>query len=313
MLQDQGPGDSRSGEATATLRRMPSRIRIAERLTDPSPVFSFELFPPKSDQGELQLFKTVRELGDLEPDFVSVTYGAAGTTRERTLEVATRIESELGMTAMVHLACRGHSPDKLRAILDRLAEAKVQNVLALRGDGEASGVPGEFQYASELVRFIRREGYPFCVGAACYPEGHIECVDRDRDLAHLRAKVEQGVDFLITQLFYDNAFYFDFVQRARRARIRIPIIAGIMPLVGFDQIQRITRMCGATVPMRLQLQMERVKDDAEAMQQLGIASATLQCLDLLRRGVPGIHFYTLNRSRAPQMILAALRGQSAGI
>lgn len=284
-------------------------LRLADRFNEPSPVFSFEFFPPKTAEGEVVLLSTVRALADLGPDFVSVTYGAGGTTRERTLDVATRIESELGMTAMVHLTCRGHTPDELRAILDRLAAAKIANVLALRGDGESLGVPGEFQYASELVRFIKREGYPFCVGAAAYPEGHLECSDRDRDLVHLKAKVDQGVDFLITQLFFDNAFYFDFVQRARRARIRVPILPGLMPLIGFDQIQRMTRLCGATVPMRLQLQMERVKDDPEAMQQLGIANATLQALDLLRRGVVGIHFYTLNRSRAPQMILAAIRGQ----
>ena len=244
-------------------------MRIADRLNDPAPVFSFELFPPKTDEGVANLFRAVRELAGLSPDFVSVTYGAAGTSRERTLEVATRINAETGIPAMVHLACLGHSEAELRGILDRLAADGVENVLALRGDGPPSGALGEFLYASELVRLIKREGYPFCVGAAAYPEGHLETSDRDRDLAHLRAKVEQGVDFLITQLFYDNAFYFDFVQRARRARIRVPIIPGIMPLVGFDQIQRITRMCGATVPMKLQLQMERVQDDPEAMQQLG--------------------------------------------
>jgi methylenetetrahydrofolate reductase (NADPH) len=228
------------------------------------------------------------------------------------LGIATRIAAETSVPVMVHLACRGHTPDELKAILDQLAASGIENLLALRGDGPALGVPGEFHYASELVRFIKREGYGFCVGAAAYPEGHLECPDRDRDLAHVRAKVEQGCDFLITQLFYDNAFYFDFVQRARRARIRVPIVPGIMPLTSFDQISRITRMCGATVPMKLQLRMEKVKDDTESMAQLGIANATLQCQDLLRRGVPGIHFYTLNRSRAPQMILAALRGAGTG-
>ncbi len=288
------------------------KMRIADRLTDPAPVFSFELFPPKTEEGEIKLLKTVRELADLAPDFVSVTYGAGGSTRERTLSVAKRIESETGVPVMVHLACRGHSPDELKGILDDLARAGIENVLALRGDGEAAGVPGEFHYASELVRMIKQQGYTFCVGAAAYPEGHLEAADRDRDLSYLRAKVEQGCDFLITQLFYDNAFYFDFLARARRARIRVPIIPGIMPLSSFEQISRITRMCGATVPMKLQLRMEKFQDDAEAMSQLGIANATLQCQDLLRRGVPGIHFYTLNKSRAPQLILSALRAQGTG-
>jgi methylenetetrahydrofolate reductase (NADPH) len=291
---------------------MPKKLRIVERLNDPAPIFSFELFPPKSSEGEVKLLTTVRELADLVPDFVSVTYGAGGSTRERTLSIATRIEAETGVPVMVHLACRGHSPDELKAILDQLAKAGIENVLALRGDGPAIGVPGEFHFASELVRLIKQEGYPFCVGAAAYPEGHLEAADRDRDLAHLRAKVEQGAEFLITQLFYDNAFFFDFVQRAHRARIRAPIIGGIMPLTSFEQISRITRMCGATVPMRLQLQMEKLKDDPEAMSQLGIANATLQCQDLLRRGVPGIHFYTLNKSRGAQIILSALRNQGTG-
>jgi methylenetetrahydrofolate reductase (NADPH) len=215
---------------------------------------------------------------------------------------------------MAHLSCVGHTQDELTAIVRNLVGAGVENVLAVRGDGEPTPPsevgPRTFQYASELVRFIRREWSELCIGAAAYPEGHLECPDRARDLAHLKAKVDQGVDFLITQLFFDNAFYFDFVRRARQARIRVPIVPGIMPITNFEQIDRFTRLCGATLPMRLTLALEKRRNDSEAIQQLGIAHATLQCQELLARGVPGIHFYTLNKSRATQMILEALRAGS---
>jgi methylenetetrahydrofolate reductase (NADPH) len=188
-------------------------------------------------------------------------------------------------------------------------------VLPLRGDppkGEKEFVatPGGFRYASELVQFIREEDFNFCLGGACYPEGHVETASRDDDLRNLKAKVDAGLDFLITQLFFDNAFYFDFVERARRAGINVPIVPGIMPITNYEQVHRFTRMCGATVPMRLGLQLERVKDQPEAVVQLGVAHATVQCMELLARGVPGIHFYTLNKSPATRMIVGALRARS---
>ena len=170
---------------------------------------------------------------------------------------------------------------------------------------------GGFKNASELVGFIREKQFGFCLAGACYPEGHLESATRDEDLQHTRTKVAAGVEVLITQLFFDNAFYFDFVDRAHRAGIHCPILPGIMPITNFEQIDRITRMCGTTVPMKLRLALERCKDDPEAVLQLGVAHATLQCVELLRRGAPGIHFYTLNRSRASRMIVAAL--QSAGV
>lgn len=290
-------------------------MKIRNRLNPSSPCFSFEFFPPKTEEGVQNLLRTLETLAPLDPGFVSVTYGAGGSTRDRTLELVTRIKELTGIEAMAHLSCVGHSKEELVGILDRLAAAKIENVLALRGDppqGEKRFVPtqGGFRFASELVGFIRERDYPFAIGAACYPEGHVENASREVDLMNLKRKVDAGCDFVITQLFFDNAFYFDFVERARRVGINVPIVPGIMPITNFEQLNRMVRMCGATIPMRLVLQLERVKDNPEAVMQLGIAHATVQCIELLNRGVPGIHFYTLNRSPATQMIVSALRARA---
>lgn len=292
-----------------------SAMKIRNRLNPSNPCFSFEFFPPKTDEGVANLLKTLEDLAPLEPGFVSVTYGAGGSTRDRTLELVTRIKAETGIEAMAHLTCVGHTREELRELLQRLTEAKLDNVLVLRGDpplGQKTFTPAEggFAYASELVQFIREEDFNFCMGGACYPEGHVETASRDDDLRHLKAKVDAGLDFVVTQLFFDNAFYFDFVERARRAGINVPIVPGIMPITNYDQVQRFTRMCGATVPMRLGLQLERVKDQPDAVVQLGVAHATVQCMELLSRGVPGIHFYTLNKSPATRMIVSALRART---
>ncbi|MBN1207538.1 MAG: methylenetetrahydrofolate reductase [NAD(P)H] [Myxococcaceae bacterium] len=290
-------------------------MKIRNRLNPSNPCFSFEFFPPKTDEGTANLLKTLEELAPLEPGFVSVTYGAGGSTRDRTVELVTRIKQTTGIEAMAHLTCVGHTREELREVLKRLAAAKIENVLPLRGDppqGQKAFVPapGGFRYASELVQFIREEEFTFCLGGACYPEGHVDTASREDDLRNLKAKVDAGLDFLITQLFFDNAFYFDFVERARRAGINVPIVPGIMPITNYEQVQRFTRLCGATVPMRLALQLERVKDQPEAVVQLGVAHATVQCMELLSRGVPGIHFYTLNKSPATRMIVGALRARS---
>jgi len=290
-------------------------MKIRNRLNPSNPCFSFEFFPPKTDEGVANLLRALEDLAPLEPGFVSVTYGAGGSTRDRTVELVTRIKAETGIEAMAHLTCVGHTRQELRELLQRLADAKLDNVLVLRGDppqGQKSFVTAEggFTYASELVRFIREEDFNFCLGGACYPEGHVETASRDDDLRHLKAKVDAGLDFVVTQLFFDNAFYFDFVERARRAGINVPIVPGIMPITNFEQVQRFTRMCGATVPMRLGLQLERVKDQPDAVVQLGVAHATVQCMELLSRGVPGIHFYTLNKSPATRMIVSALRART---
>jgi methylenetetrahydrofolate reductase (NADPH) len=278
------------------------------------PVFSFEFFPPKTDEGVRQLFETVEALRPLGPAFVSVTYGAGGSTRARTVDLVTRLKRETEVEAVAHVTCAGASRDQIAEVLDEVAAAGVQNVLALRGDpprGERTFEPHPdgFRYASELVAFIRSQGsrWRFCVGAAGYPEGHVETRDLAMDLRHLKIKVEAGTDFLVTQLFFENAHYFRFVERARAAGIGLPILPGIMPLTSVDQIERFTALCGASIPAPLRAALEVRRADQEAALQLGVAYASLQCADLLRRGAPGIHFYTLNRSPSTRAILSALR------
>lgn len=278
------------------------------------PVFSFEFFPPKTDEGQRQLFATVEALRPLGPAFVSMTYGAGGSTRARSIGLVTRLKRETEVEAVAHVTCAGAPRDEIASVLDEVAAAGVQNVLALRGDppsGERVFTPHPegFRYASELVTFIRSEPrrWPFCVGAAAYPEGHVETRDLAQDLRNLEVKVKAGVDFLITQLFFENGHYFRFLERARAAGILVPVLAGVMPMTNVEQIERFTAMCGASIPPALRAAMEVRRDDAEAALQLGVAYSGLQCADLLRRGATGVHFYTLNRSPSTRAILAALR------
>jgi methylenetetrahydrofolate reductase (NADPH) len=275
------------------------------------PVFSFEFFPPKTDEGERNLREALWALRELEPDFVSVTYGAGGSTRGRTLELTKWIKRELGIEAMAHLSCVGTTRDELCVILDSLVEAGIENVLALRGDpprGETSWTPhpGGLRYSSELAGLIS-DRYPACVGAACFPEIHPEAPDLASDLRFLKQKVDSGVSFLITQVFFDNDAYFRFVEEARAVGIDVPIIPGIMPITNVAQIKTITGMCGASIPAALLRQLEARAPFAGEVLELGVSYATLQCAELLARGAPGIHFYTLNRSPATRAILAALR------
>src|SRR5436190_6113599 len=224
-------------------------MRIAELFGRGRPVFSFEFFPPKTDEAAAGMLATVRDLAEmLAPDFVSVTYGAGGSTRGRTVELVSRMQSELGLTTMAHLTCVGHTQEELAAILDRLASRGIRNVLALRGDAPAGAgftpTPGGFAHASDLIAHLRAR-YRFCIGGACYPEKHPEATSSDDDLRWLAHKVAQGVDFLITQLFFDSEEYFRFVERARAAGITVPIVPGIMPITSVSQIERFTQMCGA--------------------------------------------------------------------
>jgi methylenetetrahydrofolate reductase (NADPH) len=289
-------------------------MRIIERFDAGQHVFSFEFFPPKTEEGVRNLFTTIAELAPLNPSFVSVTYGAGGSTRALTVDLVARIKHELGIEAMAHLTCVGHSAEEIAAILDELATRGIENVLPLRGDpprGETEFVPapGGFAYAQELVRYIRPR-YDFCLGGACYPEGHLECPDQAEDLRHLKEKAGSGVDFLITQLFFDADAYFRFVERARAIGITQPIVPGIMPVTNVAQIERFTAMCGATIPTALQQRLDAVRDDEERVVQTGVEWATQQCERLLAGGAPGIHFYTLNRSRATRQIFANLQRAS---
>jgi methylenetetrahydrofolate reductase (NADPH) len=289
-------------------------MRIDEIIaTRAEPVFSFEFFPPKTEEGERNLQTALRELGPLEPSYVSVTYGAGGSTRDRTIEIVKSLKDEHGLEAMAHLSCVGTTQEELRAILDEVRDAGIDNVLALRGDppqGEAEWRPhpGGLHYSTELATLIR-EHYDVCIGAACFPEVHPEAVDLAHDLKFLKEKVAAGATFLITQLFFDNRLYFDFVDEARAVGIDVPIIPGIMPFTNYKQIKRITDLCGAKIPDHFGEELEARKDNEDALKDLGVAYATLQCSDLLARGAPGIHFYTLNRSPATRAILGALKLQ----
>ena len=275
------------------------------------PVFSFEFFPPKTPEGEATLRETLALLGDLSPSFVSVTYGAGGTTRARTVEITKWIKQELGIEAMAHLSCVGEPVERLREILDEIGQAGIENVLALRGDAprgetEWKPHPGGLKYSTELAALIS-EDYGYCIGAACFPEVHPEAADLASDLRFLKEKVAAGARFLVTQLFFDNELYFDFVREARAVGIDVPIVAGIMPITNVKQITTITGMCGATIPQGVMAELERRADDPDAVLQFGVAYAAQQCADLLRRGAPGIHFYTLNRSPATRAILSSLK------
>ena len=275
------------------------------------PVFSFEFFPPRTPEGEATLRETLTLLGDLAPSFVSVTYGAGGTTRDRTVEITKWIKQDLGIEAMAHLSCVGEAKERLSEILGELKDVGIENVLALRGDpprGETEWKPhpGGLHYSVELIEVIARD-FDFCIGAACFPEVHPDAPNLQEDLKYARKKVEAGASFLITQLFFDNELYFDFVDEARAAGITVPIIPGIMPITSFKQIKTITGMCGASIPADLERALSERADDPEAVAELGVAYATLQCSDLLARGAPGIHFYTLNRSPATRAILSSLR------
>jgi methylenetetrahydrofolate reductase (NADPH) len=289
-------------------------MRIDERLADGGePSFSFEFFPPRTDEGERNLGRALAELSRMEPTFVSVTYGAAGSTtqKRKTIDIVASIKSMYGLEAMAHFTCVGATVAELRQTLDVMRDAGIQNVLALRGDPpqgqtEWTATDGGLEYSRELIEMIRGE-YDFAIGAACFPEVHIHASSAESDLRYCKEKVDAGARFLITQLFFDNAFYYDFVARAREIGIDVPIVPGIMPITNVDQIRRFTSMCGATIPDHLLRELGLRADQPEAVLDFGVAYATLQCADLLAKGAPGIHFYTLNRSTATRAILSALR------
>jgi methylenetetrahydrofolate reductase (NADPH) len=286
-------------------------MRIDELLAGDGPVFSFEFFPPKTEQGEQNLYAALSELRTLEPSFVSVTYGAGGSTRAKTIEIVKRIKEQYGLEAMAHFTCVGATVPELRSTLDEMAAAGIDNVLALRGDPPAGQedwvkTDGGLEYSRELVDLIKSD-YPFAIGAACFPETHIHAASPQADVDYLAEKVSSGVDFLITQLFFENSLYFDFVDRARAAGIEVPIVPGILPITQINQLERMTKMCGASIPEGLRRELHSRESQPEAVIDFGVAHATLQCAELLSAGAPGIHFYTLNRSPATRAILGALK------
>ena len=286
-------------------------MRIDELLTTTRPLFSFEFFPPKTPEGVESLYETIGTLASLEPGYVSVTYGAGGATREGTVEISTTIKREHGIETMAHLSCVGETVERLREILTQLDAGGIENVLALRGDpprGETDFRPpeGGLTSSAELAALISRE-FDFAIGGACFPEVHPEAPSLEADIAFLKTKVEAGATFLITQLFFDNNAYFDFVPAARRAGIEVPIIAGIMPITSYAQIKRFCQLCEAVIPDVLAEAMEALGGDEQAEFELGVAYAARQCEELLAGGAPGIHFYTLNKAPATRAILGALK------
>ena len=301
---------------------------IRDRLAHKRPVFSFEFFPPRTADGESALLRSLERLAPLDPDFVSVTWGAGGSTRERTIDLVVRIRRELGIEAMAHLTCVQATRDDLARALDQLGDAGVHNVLALRGDppkGQDHFVASEggLAHASELVAFVKSRG-DFCVGAACYPEVHPEAPDPESDMRHLVEKVQAGADFLITQLFFDNERFFSFEKRLRTAGVGVPLIAGVMPVTNVSQIQRFSQMCGATIPDALRHRLGEVESDPQEVFWTGVSYAAHQCRGLLRppgggafqrapAGVAGVHFYTLNKSPAARAIFEILRLARVGV
>ena len=271
---------------------------------------SCEFFPPREEDGIPAVFRAIDRVGGFNPDFISVTYGAGGSTRDFTERITMQVKQETDLEVMAHLTCVAQTREDVRRVLERLDEAGVENVIALRGDpprGQENFVPteGGFQYATELIEHIRAN-FEFGLAAACYPEGHTESPDLDSDIRYAREKVDKGAEFLITQLFYDNRYFFEFMERAERAGINVPIIPGVLPILNTAQIRRFTSLCGATIPPDLDRKLDEYADDDNAVRELGVEHATRQVQELWDSGVPGVHFYVLNRSYSVSQILCNL-------
>lgn len=287
-------------------------IYAAKKITG-APVVSFEFFPPKTEEGDRALLeKTIPALLQTKPDYCSVTYGAGGSTREKTLMIVDRIQKQHGLTAVAHLTCVNHTMVQVGELLDQIRKLGVKNILALRGDppggGEFQMTPGGFEFSSQLVQFIREKG-GFSIGVAGFPEGHIACKEgKFVDWQHLNEKIDAGADCVLTQLFFDNADFFEFRDHlTRKLGVSIPIVPGIVSILSGSQIKRFTAMCGARIPSTLAARLDELGDSDAAVTDFGIEYATRQCEELLRNGVPGIHFYTLNKSHSTVQILKNLR------
>lgn len=291
-------------------------MRVDQLFGHGLPTVSFEFSPPRTPEGFDQLYKTIDRLRPIHPSYVSVTYGAGGSTRAQTMQISKRIENEIGLRVMAHLTCVEHTKEEINGILDELWDGGVQNLLALRGDppgghGMFTKTEGGLGSAREMVEFALAR-HPFCVGVAGYPEGHIHCLNKTRDLEHLKEKVDAGASLIVTQLFFDNDDFCRWRDDVRNMGITVPIVAGIMPILNVAQIKRVVTMCGSKIPHSLLVKLEAVEDDKDAVQQIGTDYALAQCQDLLDRGnVDGIHFYTMNRSQATRDICRALQGKFA--
>ena len=281
-------------------------MKIKDILNRERPVLSFEVFPPKKESSYQSVERAVHEIAALKPAFMSVTYGAGGGTSRYTVDIASDLMQEYGVTAMVHLTCVSSSREQIRLLADRIKAEGIENILALRGD--IPEVPGkDYRYASELIRELKAAG-DFCIGGACYPEGHPESPDRREDLRRLKEKVDAGCDFLTTQMFFDNDLFYYFLSEARKMGITVPILAGVMPLTNIRQLKRTLSLSGTHLPVRLQRMADRFGDRPEAMEQAGIAYATEQIIDLLANGVHAVHIYTMNHPDVAAQIKRNLSG-----
>ncbi len=283
-------------------------MKIRDLLSKEQVTLSFEVFPPKRDMDAQPIRQAVGEIASLHPDFMSVTYGASGGTSKNTVEIASHIQSAYGVTALAHLTCVSSTQDEIEAMLGRLRENRIENILALRGDIPASDafpLPEHYRYAAELIREIKKHG-DFCIGGACYPEGHVECAHQEEDIAHLKEKVDSGCDFLTTQMFFDNSVLYSFLYRILAKNIDVPVIAGVMPVTNGKQIRRICQLSGTSLPARFRSIMDKFGDNPPAMKQAGIAYATEQIIDLIANGVKGIHVYTMNKPDIAASIQANL-------
>ena len=281
-------------------------MKIKEILAQGKPTLSFEVFPPKTEAAYESVEKAAGEIAKLKPSFMSVTYGAGGGTSRYTVEIASMIQ-DLGVTPLAHLTCVSSTREKVHQVLEQLREKRIENVLALRGDIPADGVtPREYRYASQLIREIKEFG-DFCIGAACYPEGHVDSANKSVDMDYLKEKVEAGCDFVTTQMFFDNSILYSYLYRLREKGITVPVIAGIMPVTNARQISRITGMSGTYLPSRFKSIVDRFGDNPAAMKEAGIAYATEQIIDLIANGVNGIHVYSMNKPDVAAKIQDNLR------
>ena len=283
-------------------------MKIKELLNSGKVTISCEIFPPKVDADFEKVEHAAKEIAALSPAYMSVTYGASGGTSSHTVEIASKVQNEWGVTALAHLTCASSTKEKVADVIEDLKAHGIENILALRGDipKDASfPLPNQYHYASELIREIREKG-DFCVGGACYPEGQVECEHMADDIGHLKEKVEAGCDFLTTQMFFDNNVYYNFLYRILQQDIRVPVIAGIMPVTNGKQIKRITELSGTSLPARFRAIVDKFGDNPKAMKQAGIAYATEQIIDLIANGVTAVHIYTMNKPDVAGSILKNL-------
>ena len=275
------------------------------------PTLSFEIFPPKNNENDItSIYATIDELAKMNPDFISVTYGANGSTSKNTCKIASTIKNKYGIESVAHLTCMNNTKDEIKEILEELKENGIENVLSLRGDypKDSDGINhGDFKYASELNEFIE-ENFPndFCLSGGCYPETHYEAKNFEEDLLNLKKKVDAGAKYLVTQIFYDNQYYYRLVREARKIGITVPILAGIMPITNAKSLIRTTKMCGCTIPYQLSTMIEAHYDNPEAMKEIGINYAAQQIIDLITNGVDGIHIYTMNRAETAQRVFESI-------